>query len=244
MDAFHFDCLTRALATALSRRGLTQALGGLLLAGPFTIGRNIADVEAKKKKRKKKKKCKGGKKKCGRKCFDLQTDPAHCGSCRTVCDDGQACLAGACACPNAQTECGGFCCAAASCIDDACCPTDRTCGTACCDADEICGDPETATCVAGQGTCPTGADTCGSGNLVSCNANAQCFCVQTTAGKTRCATPIPGISLDDCGDCTTDADCEVLFPDVVGVFCGKNASGPICGCPVGLNVCGAPCPTT
>jgi hypothetical protein len=242
LDASHFDRLTRALATAPSRRGFSHALGGLLLATPFTVGRNAAGVEGKKKKRKKKKKCKGGKKKCGKKCFDLQIDPAHCGSCSAACAESKVCLGGACTCPVGEAACGGSCCAAASCIDDACCPTARTCGTICCDASRICGDAASETCVVGQGTCPPGTDSCAGAGIIPCNNNAECLCIKDTDGVTHCALGIDDPS-NDCGLCDSAADCESLFPTVVGVFCAKEATGP-CGCQPGENICAAPCPTT
>lgn len=146
-------------------------------------------------------------------------------------------------CKGGKQKCGKTCCVPGTCFDGACCPAARSCGTVCCDADQVCADPDAAICVTGQGTCETGANSCGAaGNLSLCNGTNQCFCVQDTSGNTRCAIPIEGISVADCGDCTNDSDCELLFPDVVGVFCGKDASGTNCGCPAGQNICGAPCP--
>jgi hypothetical protein len=61
------------------------------------------------------------------------------------------------------------------------------------------------------------------------------------SGNTRCTLGITDPE-NDCGVCTTDAQCAVLFPTVVGVFCAKEATGP-CGCQPGENICAAPCPT-
>ena len=144
-------------------------------------------------------------------------------------------------CKGGKKKCGKTCCAKANCIGGVCCASDRACGVVCCQEGQVCGDPATSTCVAGQGTCPTGADSCSSANFIFCNGGAECVCAQATDGTTRCATPIPTITVDDCGQCTTDADCEQQFPDVVGVFCAANATGP-CGCPAGQNLCSAPCP--
>jgi hypothetical protein len=63
LAASHFDRLIRALATVPSRRELSRALGGLLLATPLSVGRNAAGVAGKKKNRKQKNKCKGARKK-------------------------------------------------------------------------------------------------------------------------------------------------------------------------------------
>lgn len=148
-------------------------------------------------------------------------------------------------CPNGTQLCGGSCCPAATCIGGACCPALQACGTVCCPAGQRCGDAATATCVAGQGTCAAGADTCAGANAILCN-NAQnplCVCVQATDGTTRCGTMIDGIQTSDCGLCSTDADCRLQFPDIVGVFCTKSANN-FCACPVaGQNICGRPCPT-
>jgi hypothetical protein len=67
LDAPHFDCLTRALATSPSRRRFSRALGGIVLAAPLGLVLGIPDSKARKR-RKKKKKCKGRKKKCGKGC--------------------------------------------------------------------------------------------------------------------------------------------------------------------------------
>jgi hypothetical protein len=239
VDANRFDVIARQIGEGVPRR---VALGRLFDAGfvTFLTRLGVEEIEARKKRKKKKKKCKGGKKKCGKKCFDLQTNPAHCGSCSTVCDSGKECLGGTCVCPEPQVDCSGSCCAAANCIDGACCPADRTCGTVCCDADRICGDAESGTCVVGQGTCPPGTDTCA--GIIPCNNNAECLCVKDTAGATRCGLGIDDPS-NDCGLCDSAADCEQLFPTVVGIFCAKEATGP-CGCQPGENICVAPCPTT
>jgi hypothetical protein len=145
-------------------------------------------------------------------------------------------------CKGGKVKCGKKkCCAAGdACLSGACCPDDRACGTVCCTASQVCGDAETATCVVGQGTCAAGASSCGSGNFIFCNESDQCVCVRATDGSTRCATPIDGITVDDCGLCTTDADCEIAFPDIVGVFCAANATNP-CSCAPGENLCTAPC---
>jgi hypothetical protein len=145
-------------------------------------------------------------------------------------------------CKGGKKQCGKNCCAAASCIDGACCSEDRTCGAVCCDDGLLCGDRDQGTCVVGQGTCPTGASSCSSANFIFCNDSDQCVCARATDGSTHCTTPISSNGLDDCGQCTTDADCELLFPDIAGVFCAENATGP-CGCPEGTNLCSGPCPT-
>lgn len=150
-------------------------------------------------------------------------------------------------CKGGKKKCGKKCCVSSDvCLDGKCCPADQACGTACCDQGLICGDPEAGVYVVGQGTCPVGVSTCGSVDPIFCNgtdgnSDPPCACFQSTDGATRCGTPIDEVKVADCGHCETDADCEQLFPDVIGVFCGANAIG-LCGCQPGQNLCGAPCP--
>lgn len=261
MDVQRFDRLTRQLALAAPRRSVLGLFGGSLLGGLLTerLGEEAA---ARKRKKRKKKKCRGGTQTCGKRCFDLRTDAEHCGGCTTVCGATEVCVAGQCtcppgqetcggeccppdscidgrcSCPAGQVACGGECCATERCIDEACCPANRACGAACCAGGEFCADPATGACVSEQGTCPTGAHSCGAGPVVFCNASSTCICVQSTAGATRCAAAID----DDCGNCETDADCVQLFPNVAGVFCAGNASGVACPCAQGQSICAAPCP--
>lgn len=145
-------------------------------------------------------------------------------------------------CQTGTQKCAGVCCPVGSCIGGSCCPTDQTCGAVCCPAGQRCGDPATGACVAGQGTCAAGADSCATNNFIFCNNNALCVCAQATDGTTRCATPIATITVADCGLCSSDADCRLRFPNIVGTFCAANATN-VCGCPAGQNLCTAPCPT-
>jgi hypothetical protein len=146
-------------------------------------------------------------------------------------------------CKNGTKRCGKGCCAPGTCVGGACCPADRVCGDVCCSSGQRCGAPAVSRCVAGQGTCASGADTCAANDLISCNGTDQCFCVQATDNTTRCARPIADITVEDCGLCSVDSDCEFQFPDIPGVFCAADAIN-ICGCPAGQNLCGAPCPAT
>jgi hypothetical protein len=53
--------------------------------------------------------CPEGMERCGEACFDLATDPAHCGSCENVCSPDRACAGGACVCREGLTDCDGTC---------------------------------------------------------------------------------------------------------------------------------------
>jgi hypothetical protein len=90
MDAKRFDQLTRLL-TLSSRRRVLGAIGGLS-ALPALFGTELAVAKRKKKR------CKRGQVHCGskRKCFDLQSDRKHCGSCSTTCNSGDLCIDGEC----------------------------------------------------------------------------------------------------------------------------------------------------
>jgi hypothetical protein len=160
LDANRFDALARSLEDGFPRR---VALGGALGAGfasllsPFGAG----EADAKKRK-KKKKKCKGGKKKCGKKCI-LKTE--CCGGC----GQDEECCDGTCF--NVQTD-------AEHCGD-----CDIACGTG-----EFCLDGE---CLVGIGTCDVGDDFCTNVQDV-CNDNQTCQCLQSFDGQTRCGSFPPG----------------------------------------------------
>jgi hypothetical protein len=53
--------------------------------------------------------CPEGMERCGDECFDLDTDPDHCGSCDTVCSPDRECTGGICVCREGLTECGETC---------------------------------------------------------------------------------------------------------------------------------------
>jgi hypothetical protein len=218
LDANRFDALAHWLEAGFPRRAALGSTLAAAFASHFSPSW-IEDAESKKKK-KKKKKCKGGKKKCGKAC----------------CTPG-TCFAGAC-CPLDQV-CAGACCSGGDvCVDGACCPSDLACGATCCSTGQICADVETQLCVTGQGTCPSGANVC-DGNATLCNNNNQCGCFESTLNTTRCGKAVPA---PVCGQCSTDADCTLIFPDIAGVFCMKVGSAP-CPCSPGQNQCAAPCPT-
>jgi hypothetical protein len=122
----------------------------------------------------------------------------------------------------------------------------RRCGKKCISSTRCCrgrcdepGDLCTGgVCVVGQGTCPTGADSCIAGVLCGGAASPNCACFQSTAGETRCGDSA-GLGTA-CDTCTTDADCVAQFPEVPGAFCFQGGSN--CGCSAGQTFCSAPCP--
>jgi hypothetical protein len=151
MDDERFDAWTRR-AFGVAAGGLAATILGLTATD---------DVDAKKKKRKKKK-CKGGKKKCGKKCIPKSnccTD-ADCGG-------GATCQDGTCLCLAGERECEGTCIP-----EDVCCP-----GEAC---GENCSCRRT---VEGTGFCVQGGILIA---CVQCNSSAECEagdqCVQQNCG--------------------------------------------------------------
>jgi hypothetical protein len=149
-------------------------------------------------------------------------------------------------CKGGKVKCGKKCCAAGDTCQNAatgtCCPQARSCGSVCCGPTQVCANPATATCVVGTGTCTPASNSCGTGaNFTFCDNNPLCVCALATNGIVRCGTPIPTVTLADCGLCSTDNDCAIRFPEITGAFCAANASAP-CSCAAGQNLCVAPCP--
>ena len=93
-------------------------------------------------------KCVSGYAKCGRKCVDLQTSAANCGSCGSPCDSGEFCVEGECVacrtaadCPISETDCKHYECSSGTC-------------TLADDADgQACGPGATWACAAGVCEC-------------------------------------------------------------------------------------------
>ncbi len=111
MDPQSFDTLARRFLARLPRRGALAVLAGgvtaPLLGGSPPVQAGCKKVGKTCDKNKdccknarcggKKCKCKSGFTECGGKCFDLNEDEKHCGSCNTACATGERCVAGVCA---------------------------------------------------------------------------------------------------------------------------------------------------
>jgi hypothetical protein len=238
MDAKRFDNLLRSLVASLSRRGISRALASLALAGPLSTLFGPENAEAKKKKRKKKKKkCKGGTKKCGKRCIPETSccTSADCGS-------GGTCAGGDCTCRTGFKSCQGTCIP-----DDACCSADcgpcESCqGAACvfiCQAEQECvsgqcrctanscdGCCDGNTCQDGDTTafCGSDGETCDTcvGSEI-CQGGA-CVCLTQCCSDDACN---PG-QLCAQGQCVTGQGTCAMGAD----FCVSEAScnGPECVC--------------
>ena len=104
-------------------------------------------------------------------------------------------------------------------------------------------------CVVGQGTCPSGADTCAAGSeYVACALQEQeveenCQCLTSTEGQTRCADSVAIDENANCGQCASSDECKKVYPDIPGVFCAKvSGKEGACCTPDKHGFCMAPCP--
>jgi hypothetical protein len=180
MDGFRFDTLTRSLSIAGSRR---RALLGLAAA----LGLSPLLAETKKRRKKKKKKCKGGTKKCGKKCI-----PASACCTDVACGTGGACVDGDCLCLNGFKTC-----------DDACIPDEACCTDADCPNEGVCNS---GTCVApfcaGHNVCAM--------DEVQCQvegASTQCFCVILEGSGDPFCGQAPTKRNTPCTSCTGEEQC-------------------------------------
>jgi hypothetical protein len=90
--------------------------------------------------------------------------------------------------------------------------------------------------VIGQGTCNFGDDIC-TDSAHTCSesgSGGECYCYTSMSDATRCGSA----GTLDGQACSSDFQCEVLYPDVPGAFCAKN-TGPRCVQDDGI--CVGPC---
>jgi hypothetical protein len=169
MNAGSFDALIRGASVTNSRRALGRLLAAIAAA---SIGGVATPQSGDAGNRKRKRRCRGGKRRCGRRCVDTRTNPRHCGGCGNRCQVNGVCIAGRCTCPKGNcadpglnccpkdlaVDCTGFTANdpqgqftdVATCGFTTECPTDRQCVgprfQACCPADSRC-DRRTGTCL-------------------------------------------------------------------------------------------------
>jgi hypothetical protein len=274
MDPTRFDSLTRTLTSRVgrwpTRRSVLHTVGGGLIAlalkpAPDAHGKGNKKKQKRKEKERKicQKKfgpglgtfCRGS---AGTGCFDLLTDPAHCGGCATVCVAGQTCVGGRCTNPSTCTpNCAGKACGADNGCGDICttgsCPSGKTCSndgvcvTGTCNP--ACGYNTTCqngSCVSQANRCPT-AFTCSSfggeapvcGNVAGPGGNVgPCGCYRSTEGNNVCVnqTDADGDDIEyiDLVPCSTSQDCRVSRG--FNWYCrsvNTTGTGQTCGSTVG-----------
>ena len=173
MDGTRFDSLTRMLASVRDRRATVRALSGVAI-GALTLSAGTAAAK------KNKKKCKGGRKKCGKKCCPLGQFCRN-GRCSICAPPLFVCPIGGCA----EILCGGQCCAVReTCVANQCVP--------CPDLTDSCG-VDVPRCDNGAGFCATSVE---GGN----------FCVGEASVCSPCTGDGDCVFVDDfaiCGTCNT-----------------------------------------
>ena len=220
MDEQRFDHLTRAVATAATRRQAFALLGALATIGlrPRSALAMQADPT-----------CAAGLTYCAdaAACVDLQTDLNHCGGCGSVCESGLvpvACRAGECVratCPVGQEYCGAV---------DLC--RDLTSDPAHCGA---CANPcasgscSGGVCTAPGGGCAPGQVECSGICVDTCCNNEHCgACGNVCTGGLTCFE-----GQCDCPSGLCCAEGEVICDGACVATCCNNNHCGACG-----NVCG------
>lgn len=171
MDEMRFDTLARSIGVGSRRIGL-QLLAGSVVGGlvdQIWVNESVA------RKRKKKKKCKGGTRKCGKKCIA----PGSCCS-ADECGAGGACVGGICFCSAGLQLCQRRCIP-----DDACCDVnDCELGKACL-SNGSCATP----C-----TFPTGTECnmdCGGCSFPSAEGSPHCIGIAQPGGSCASTAECP-----------------------------------------------------
>ena len=96
MEQQRFDRLARVVGEARTRRSAARLVAASLvgIAAPTAINPN-GDAAAGGRHHKR---CASPLTRCGKKCKDLQSDPANCNACGHRCEGSDSCLSGNCAC--------------------------------------------------------------------------------------------------------------------------------------------------
>jgi hypothetical protein len=180
VESAPFDQLSRLVGQGATRRALLELAAALGLS-PLL-------VDAKKRRKKNKKKCKGGTKKCGKRCI-----PSN-----------QCCRHGDC--PAAAPRCCQGACLTVECCTSADCRGGKTCpdGTCACPPERpLCPDVSTEVCCAPTPGYEVSQIICG-----SAGPTPICGCTYPAVGN--CA---PGCTATDCslrGDCSNPPSRETL----------------------------------
>jgi hypothetical protein len=260
VDELRFDNLTRMLTT--SRRGSLKTLLGIAL-GMMLITRDEKELTAACKKvgenceenndccdgatcTNGKCKCKTDRTECNGKCYNLDKDEDHCGSCDIACTSVETCCASDCVdlqsdgqnCGSCGVACGAgeTCCSA--CVD---LQSDRdncgSCGTACA-FDETCRDAE---CVR------IGQVRCFEENATDCNGD----CVALQSDRTHCGACGNACATGTrcCSGACVDVKSDVNHCGACGNSCAEHETCCDGGCSnlgqlENCGACGYHCPDT
>ena len=172
-------------------------------------------------------------------CSNTKTDPNNCGSCGTVCAQGQVCTQGKCAinCQANETVCNGNSCANTTSDNDNC----GSCGNVCSNGQVCSKGICTVTCTMNttlcNGSCvdtqndPNNCTSCGNvcGNGLVCVNGA---CTANCGALTQCGN----VCIDTVNDPTNCGGCGKACGN--GLVCNKGVCGPSCG---QLTACGNSC---
>ena len=151
-------------------------------------------------------------------CYDLKTDPNHCGRCNDSCGSGGVCTNGACSCPAATgTQCG----MAQTCVDV---KTSQTnCGMCGVDCPAMAGQGQYQACL--QGACTA----CGAENQACCAGATVGFNQGCLQGLSCSATPgaagakcTCGAGSIKCGDTCTNLKTDEQHCGACGTACANN----------------------
>ncbi len=179
--------------------------------------------------------CEGGEVACGQACYDLATNPEHCGECSVVCPAEGNCQAGFCWCPGGATACG------TDCVDLNTSPLHcGGCGIAC---------GAGADCINGVCECFDATQTWCVGGCVNLNAsNDHCLgCDQPCAEGEQCTTS--GCDCAENWQRCDDVCVRIYDPNFCGDCDTQCESGEVCdatlgcieGCPEPREACNGSC---
>jgi hypothetical protein len=168
---------------------------------------------------------------CGTTCVDYLNDPANCGSCGNVCNDGTCCSDGACesVCGEGRSWCDGQC---ADLQDDS-----DNCGA----CGNVCGDGTCCNAGSCESVCPAGEVWC-DGQCVDLQSDdSSCGSCGNACGDGTCCNAGACASVCAAGQVFCNGQCVDLQSDATSCgSCGNACGGGSC-CSDGVcaSVCGS-----
>ena len=206
MDQDRFDGISRALASAATRRSLSHAIAGGGLGTVLASAFGALEVEAKKKRKKSKRKQETPHAKvdanvtCQSNCADRSCGNDGCGGSCGACSGDQICRGGTCCVPE---------------------PRSATCGGRCGTWTNNCGQPVACS------TCPAGQTCLSNGSCATvCDDNADC-----SGGGGTCGCSKPSVEVER--HCISGAiqpfmPCEGTLDCPPGSHCQNIGFGGVC----------------